>query len=82
MGRSDDYESDFQEASGHFYIIFDNEASCLIQSRQKKKVRPEKTVSAQNGSLSAAKSEPLAIDYYRNTETASGISFFNCYLGI
>lgn len=52
------------------------------QNKKKKEVRPEKTVSAQNGSLSAAESEPLAIDYYRNTETASGVSFFNCYLGI
>jgi len=36
MGRSDDSEPDLQEASGHFYITFDNEVSCLIQSRQKK----------------------------------------------
>lgn len=39
------------------------------------KVRPEETGSAQNGSLSRVKSETLAIDCYRNTETASGISF-------
>lgn len=51
----------------------------FLPNQHTKNVRAEETGSVQNGGV---KSETFAIDYYRKTESASGISFFNCYVGI